>query len=110
MNKLLIMIAFVLPVSFLQAQSTTPPSSAPQKLHIKEIPPSKLPKFIINYISTNLPSAKITKAMKQKRNPGAKYIVNVKIKTKYHTLVFNKDSELVKLDGKKIENATLKKR
>jgi hypothetical protein len=105
MKKSLIMFAFILPSLFLQGQSTKPPSSAPKKLHTKEISPSKLPKSITNYISINLPSAKITKSMKQKRDPGAKYIVNVDIKTKHHTLVFNKGGELVKLDGKKIKTA-----
>jgi len=99
------MIAFVLPVLFIQAQSKKPSSSAPKKSHVKEISTSKLPKFITNFISTNLPNAKIIKAMKQKRNPGAKYIVNVDIKTKHHTLVFNKSGELAKLDGKIIKTS-----
>ena len=105
MKKLLVVIAFILPVLFLQAQSTKLPSSAPKKAHIKEISTSKLPKVITSYISTNLPNAKIIKAMKQKRNPGAKYIVNVDIKTKHHTLVFNKSGELAKLDGKIIKTS-----
>jgi hypothetical protein len=106
MRKFLVLIVFVFPLLFVQAQGAKSQSVSRKKVHVKEITPSKLPKSITKYISVNLPNAKITKAMKQRRSPGAKYIVNVDIKTKHHTLVFNKEGGLVKLDGKKIKTAT----
>jgi hypothetical protein len=96
MRKILIIIAFILPTLALHAQKA------------KEIAPAKLPDNVTSYISANLPNAKITKVVKQKRNPDATYVVSVSIKTKYHKLVFNKAGVLVKLDGKKLK-ATVKK-
>jgi hypothetical protein len=106
MRKFLVVTLFVFPFLFIQGQSAKPRSADPKKVHAKVISPSKLPEFINRYISTNLPNAKITKAIKQRRSPGAKYIVHVEIKTKHHTLIFNKDGGLVNLDGKKITTAT----
>lgn len=103
------MMAFVSPLLFLQAQINKHPSAL-KKVHIKEIPPSRLPKSITNYISKNLPNATITMATKQKRNPDAAYIVKIDIKTRHHTLIFNKGSELVKLDAKRLEATTVKKK
>jgi hypothetical protein len=107
MRKILIIIAFVLPVMLLQAQNTKNPSAS--KSHKKEIPASKLPDNVTSYIATNLPNARITKVTKQKRNPGATYIVAISIKTKHHTLVFNNAGDLVKLNGKKLESTAVKK-
>ncbi len=76
--------------------------------HRKEIPASKLPEAVTGYISANLPHAKITKVIRQKGEPAAKYIVSVSIHTRHHTLVFNRENELVKLDGKKLSGTRRK--
>ena len=76
----------------------------------KVIPASKLPSNVTKYISDNLPNARITRAVKQKRSPDATYVVNLTIKTKAHTLVFNKAGALVKLDGKALKGTVPKRK
>jgi hypothetical protein len=106
MKRFLIIFALILPVVFLPGPVSAQTSS--KKIQKKEIAASKLPDKVTKYISANLPNAKITKAVKQKRHPEAAYVVYLTIKTKYHTLVFNKSGELVKLDGKKLDSTVLK--
>jgi hypothetical protein len=110
MKRFLILMIIILPVVFLQAQSIRQSSSAAKKTHAKEISASRLPKQVTAYISANLPNARITKVMKQKRDPSAKYVVHLEIKSKHHTLIFNKDAELVNLDGKRLTSTVLKKK
>jgi hypothetical protein len=106
MKRLLIMLVLILPVAFLPVPVSAQTTS--KKIQKKEIAASKLPDKVTKYISANLPNAKITKAVKQKRQPEATYVVHLTIKTKYHTLVFNKSGELVKLDGKRLDSTVLK--
>ncbi len=82
--------------------------SSSRQTQKKEIPASKLPEKATKYISANLPNAKIKKVVKQKRKPDATYVVYVTIKTKAHTLIFNRGGVLVNLDGKKLEATVLK--
>ena len=107
MRKFIFLTAFLLPVLFMYPQNGKDQSA--QKTSGKEIPASKLPKQVTAYISANLPNARITKATKQKRNPSATYVVAVDIKTRHHTLVFDKSGVLVRLDGKKLKATVLKK-
>lgn len=106
MRRLLIILALILPL-FLTPGSLFPQSTS-KKTQKKEIPASKLPDKITKYISANLPSARITKAVKQKRKPEATYTVYVTIKTKSHTLIFDHSGVLVNLDGKKLDSTVLK--
>jgi hypothetical protein len=95
MKKLLLIFIFILPLTFAQAaMKKEPVSTKPLK---KEIAVSHLPKATLSWISQNLPHAKITKVWKQKDKPGEKYIVAVTIKTKYHTIIFNKKGEFVRV-------------
>lgn len=95
MKKLLLIIAFILPIIFAQAaMKKEPVLTKPQK---KEIGVSHLPKPAVSWISQNLPHAKINKVWKQKDKPGEKYIVAVTIKTKYHTIVFDKKGAFVRI-------------
>jgi hypothetical protein len=106
MRKFFMVVGIILPLFFMQAIASGQGNT--KKIQKKEIAASKLPDKITKYISANLPNAKITKAVKQKRQPEATYVVHLTIKTKYHTLVFNKSGELVKLDGKKLDSTVLK--
>ena len=106
MRKLLIVTILILPVLVAAGQGSR--EAKTPKVHKKEIAPEKLPKSITAYIQKNLPSAKITKAVKQRKKPDAAYIVYVTIKTKHHTLVFNKSEALVKLDGKRLKATVAK--
>jgi hypothetical protein len=100
MRKLLILITFLLSVVLLQAQHAKEPSAP--KSHKKEISASRLPKKITNFITLNLPHAKITKVVKQRSVPGEKYLVYVQIKTRHHMLVFSSKGEYVRVvRGKK---------
>ena len=98
--------AFVLPI--LAVSEPASAQSTSKKTQKKEVEVSKLPQKITDYIHANLPSGKITKAVKQKRQPDATWVVHVSIKGKHHTLVFNNSNELVKLNGKKLDSTVLK--
>ncbi len=106
MRKLLVILAVAIPLFALPLQSYS--QSTSKKTQKKEIPASKLPDKVTKYISANLPNAKIKKAVKQKHKPDATYVVHVTIKTKAHTLIFNRSGELVNLDGKKLDSTVLK--
>jgi hypothetical protein len=106
MKKILLILAFLVPFVLAGAQNTR--GVPEKKIHVKEIPPSRLPGRVTSYISANLPNGKIKKATKQKHEPEAKFVVIVVIKDKRHTLVFNKSGYLVKLDGKKVYTAPAK--
>jgi hypothetical protein len=109
MKKLFVVIAIILPALLLRAQDGKQRSPDPAKGHTREISPKRLPKSITTYIMFNLPDATITKATKQRKNPGGTYVVTLQLKTIRHILVFNKQGELVKLNGKRIKAATLEK-
>jgi hypothetical protein len=100
MRTILILTAFLLPMTILQAQNAKEPA-APRS-HKKEISASKLPKKITNFITLNLPHAKITRVIKQRSVPAEKYLVYVQIKTRHHMLVFDSKGEYVRVvRGKK---------
>jgi hypothetical protein len=100
MRKLLILITFLVSVVVLQAQHAKE-ATAP-KSHKKEIAASKLPKKVTNFITLNLPHAKITKVIKQRSVPAEKYLVYIQIKSRHHMLVFDKKGEYVRVvRGKK---------
>ena len=88
MRMLLMILAFVLPVLTISEPAVAQARS--KKSQKKEVSKDKLPEKITKYIAANLPNGKITKAVKQKRNPDATWVVPVTIKSKHHTLVFNK--------------------
>jgi hypothetical protein len=106
MRRLFIIFAIVLPILALPGQAISQTTS--NKTQKKEIAPEKLPSKVTSYIYANLPNAKITKAVKQKRKPDATWIVYVNIKSKHHTLIFNKSGVLVNLNGKKLDSTVLK--
>ena len=95
MKKALLLIAFILPVMFLQAQTVK--EKSPSKSSRKEIPASRLPKKVTTFISPSLPNAKITKVIKQKGRPEEKYIVSLSIKTKAHVLIFSNKGDFVRV-------------
>jgi hypothetical protein len=95
MKTLLLILAFILPMELAHAEMKK--ESASKKTQKKEIAVSHLPKAAVNWISQNLPHAKINKVWKQKDKPGEKYIVAVTIKTKYHTMVFDKRGDFVRV-------------
>jgi hypothetical protein len=99
----LIQIVLIMPVVAGNQQEVSA-----KKVQGKEVPASRLPKKSIKYISANLPNAAIIKVIKQRRNPGAKFVVSVRIKSKNHTLVFDKSGDLVLLDGKKVYTKALR--
>ncbi len=94
-KAVILMIAVILPVIFIDAQETKKSSSS--KVHRKEISASRLPKKITAFISENLPHAKIDRAVKQRGNPGEKFQVFVTIKTMHHMLVFDSKGEFVRV-------------
>jgi hypothetical protein len=98
MKTLLLSLALLLPATFLVGQ---PKKKSTSKTGQREISPARLPARITKFISLSLPHAKITKAVKQKKNPKEKYFVTVRIKTFTHVLVFNKDGDFVRLIKKK---------
>jgi hypothetical protein len=102
------LLAALLSALLLQAGEPGPGQSGPKKPRTKEISAARLPRSVTGYIAENLPTARITRVIKQKRTPGAKYIVSVTMKTKHHTLIFTRDGELVNLDGKKLKGTRLK--
>jgi hypothetical protein len=91
----MLILAFVIPVLFLQAQKS--PEKTTPKYHQKEVPASRLPKKATKFISANLPHATITRVIRQRGNPDEKFIVSVTIKTFHHVLIFNRHGDFVRL-------------
>jgi hypothetical protein len=108
MKKIVLMVALLLPAVVLlaQEQKDAPVKAKTEKSENTQINPSQLPKNVNNYITTNLPGAKITKAT---RNPGsqdAMYQVSVDLKGKEHSLIFDKDGNFRKMGEEKTKIST----
>ena len=84
MKKILITFAIILISTVLFAQKTT------------EIPVSKLPKATTDYITDNLPGAKIVKAAKVEEKGVITYNVGIDVKGKKHLLIFDKDGKFLR--------------
>ena len=84
MKKIVVILAAVLISACVYAQKTD------------VIPASKLPKATTDYISDNLPGAKITKAAKVEDKGVLTYNVDVDIKGHKHLFIFDKDGKFLK--------------
>jgi hypothetical protein len=84
MKKITILLAVLLISACAFAQKAT------------EIQVSKLPKATTDYISDNLPGAKITKASKVEDKGVLTYSVDIDVKGHKHVLIFDKDGKFLK--------------
>jgi hypothetical protein len=114
MKKMILMMAFLVPTMFIFAQNAKEVAPAKgaaketttQKSNAKEIPVSQLPKAATDYITNNLPGAKITKVTKAENDAEAMYHVAVDLKGKAHSLIFNKEGKFMKMGEEKVTTPT----
>jgi hypothetical protein len=96
MKKITILLAVLLISACAFAQKAT------------EIQVSKLPKATTDYISDNLPGAKITKASKVEDKGVLTYSVDIDVKGHKHVLIFDKDGKFLKKGDALIDSTTPK--
>lgn len=96
MKKITILFAAILISASVFAQKST------------VIQTSKLPKAATDYISDNLPGAKITKASKVEDKGVLTYSVDIDVKGHKHVLIFDKDGKFLKKGDALIDSTTPK--
>ena len=96
MKKITILLAILLISVCVYAQKTT------------VIQASKLPQATTDYISDNLPGAKITKASKVEDKGVLTYSVDIEVKGHKHVLIFDKDGKFLKKGDALIDSTTPK--